>query len=109
MSVDIRRYIQEGWVDSIVSGQNIVGPYFAAQQISVFRQYARPDQKFYFWSQMVDYAGSRVFPIEDLIKQNQFFKFYGANGAMFHESINFEEHDAPQKYLEPIAEFFRKY
>ena len=109
MSVDIAGYLRNGWIDAIVSGQNNVGPYFAAAEIAAFRQNARPGQKFYYWAQMVDYAGGRVYPVEDLIKQAQFFNFYGANGAMYHESINFEEHDAPEKYFKPIAKFYEEH
>lgn len=107
MPVDWRRYLREGWIDSMVSGQNNVVPFFAGVEINLFRQVAKPEQKFYFWAQMVDYKGSRVYPLADLIKQAEFFAFFGANGGIYHESVNLEERDSPQKYFIPLTEFYK--
>ena len=108
LSVDIPGYLRDGWVDAIVSGQNKVGPFFAAAEAATFRRHARPGQKLYFWAQMVDY-GAGMITVEDLLKQADFFSFYGANGAMYHESINFEEHDHPETYMKPISKFFQEH
>ncbi len=108
MSVDIPGYLKDGYVDAIVSGQNKVGPFFAAGEAAAFRRHARPGQKLYFWAQMVDYGAGMISP-ESLLDQAAFFNFYGANGAMYHESINFEEKDHPETYMKPISKFFREH
>ena len=108
MSVDIPGYLKDGYVDAIVSGQYMVGPFFAAAEAAAFRRHARPGQKLYFWAQMVHY-GKGMITVQDLLDQAAFFSFYGANGAMYHESINFEEHDHPETYMKPISKFFHEH
>lgn len=98
-----RDYLQKGWIDSILNGQYHVEPYFASREINRFREAAKPEQKFYFWAQMVIY-GQRVYTYEELETQSKFFAFYGADGGVFHEALNMEEDI--NKYLFPLGEFY---
>lgn len=104
--VDWRKYLRLGWIDSILSGQNKVEPFFASREINRFREVARPDQKIYFWGQMCDYVGNGMFSQDYLLKQAEFFAFLGANGGVYHEAVNMEEDMA--KYLFPLGEFYSK-
>ena len=109
MPIRVKKYLEEGWIDAVLVGQNKVEGFFASSEKAAFDQVARPAQKLYFWAQMVDYVGDRVFPPEYILDQAALFHFLGANGAMYHESVNLEEHDAPEKYWKPLSEFYRKY
>jgi len=102
--VDWRKYLKEGWIDSILDGQNKVEPFFASREINLFRQVARADQTFYFWAQMVDYAGDRLFTPKELIEQAEFFRILGANGGVYHEALNMEENMSA--YLFPIGDYY---
>ena len=104
--VDWQKYLKLEWVDSILSGQNKVEPFFASREINRFQEVARPGQKLYFWGQMVDYQGDAVFSPGYLLNQAEFFAFLGANGGVYHEAINLE-YDM-DKYMLPLGEFYRK-
>ena len=109
MPVDVKKYLRNGWVDSVVSGQFHVGPFFASIQRAAFAQAARPGQKLYFWAQIYDYGQKRTHTSQELLEQAAFFRFLGANGAMYHESVNLEERDNPQLLWTPLEQFYRKY
>ena len=83
-------FLRKGWIDSIVSGQNMVDPYHASFEINRFREVASPNQKLYFWAQVVSYREDRTYSLEELTRQAEFFVFLGANGAIYHESVNME-------------------
>ncbi|MBQ9789771.1 MAG: hypothetical protein IJW31_09280 [Lentisphaeria bacterium] len=101
-----QKFLANDWIDSIVDGQYNVEPYFAGRENNRFRCAAKAHQKLYFWAQMVRY-GERVYSYEELTKQAEFFAFYGANGAIYHESVNLEE--APNKYLFPLGVWYSEF
>jgi uncharacterized lipoprotein YddW (UPF0748 family) len=109
MPVDVKKYLRNGWVDSVVSGQFHVGPFFASIQQAAFAQAARPEQKLYFWAQIYDYGQKRTHTSQELLEQAAFFRFLGANGGMYHESVNLEERDNPEILWTPLEQFYRKY
>ena len=39
--------------------------------------------------------------------QAEFFALYGANGGIYHESVNLEEGNSPQTYFKQLAQFYR--
>jgi hypothetical protein len=105
--IDWQKYLRNGWIDSVVSGQNLVVPFYASVETNRFRAVAKPGQNLYFWAQMIDYQAVPVFPLDRLLRQAQFFAFLGANGGIYHESVNLEEHEAPQTYFVPLTDFYR--
>jgi hypothetical protein len=107
LRVDWRRYLREGWVDSMVSGQDKLQPYLAGAEMNQFRRAAKPDQKFYFWAEMNNWKDGGMYPPEDLLRQAEAFAFFGANGGIHQESLNLESANGMMKYFAPLTQFYR--
>jgi hypothetical protein len=109
MPVDWQRYLREGWVDSMVSGDGGFLPFNAGAEINQFRAVAHPNQKFFFWASMVQVVNGRVVPLppEPLLQQPEVFALFGANGGIYHESLNLESADGLTKYFAPLTQLYR--
>lgn len=107
LRVDWRRYVKEGWVDSMVSGQDKLSHYHAGAEMNQFRRVAKAGQKLYFWAKMNNWKGGGMYPPEDLFQQAEAFAFFGANGGIHHESLNLESANGLTKYFDPLTEFYR--
>jgi hypothetical protein len=107
MRVDWQRYLREGWVDSMVSGDGPFLPFNAGADINQFRAVAHPNQKLYFWAVMVQSVNGNLvqYPPEHMLQQPEFFAFFGANGGIYHESLNLESADGLTKYFDPTTRF----
>jgi len=107
LRVDWRRYVKEGWVDSIVSGQDKLSHYLAGAEMNQFRRVAKAGQKLYFWAEMNNWRGGGMYPPEDLLRQAEAFAFFGANGGIHHESLNLESANGTANYFDPLTLFYR--
>ena len=108
MPVDWQRYLREGWVDSMVSGGNVIWPFNAGGEINRFRAVAKPGQKLYFWAEMNNWREGGQYPPEHMLRQAEFFAFFGANGGIYHESLNLESADGLKNYFIPLTQFYSK-
>ncbi len=109
MPVHWQKFLQNEWIDGIVSGQYNVEPFFATRETMAFREVAKPHQKLYYWAQMVKYGVGTYSPAK-LLKQAEFFAFLQGNGAMYHEAMNLEgKKGQNEKYLFPIGKFYNQF
>ncbi len=106
MTVDVEKYLRNGWIDSVVTGQYRVSADFGSKEVNRFREYARPDQKIYYWAQLYFY-GQRMATALEILNQAASFNFLGANGAIMHESLNLEER--PEEFFDFFGIWFNSF